>query len=46
MPATRGAPETVAEEPEGIWNNPTTTIPAPQEEAAERRSWWRRMFGG
>ncbi len=36
-------PETVAEEPEGM-DNPTT-IPAPQE-AAERRSWWRRLLDG
>ena len=43
-PESREAPQTAAEEPEGM-DNPTTTIPAPQEEAAERRSWWRRWFG-
>jgi seryl-tRNA synthetase len=37
------APETVAEAPEG---RETPPEPAGREEATERRSWWRRWFGG
>ncbi len=36
-------PETVAEAPEG---RETPPEPAGREEATERRSWWRRWFGG
>jgi DNA-binding transcriptional MerR regulator len=38
-----GAPETATEEPEGEEPRPGTTE---AQEPVERRSWWRRMFGG
>jgi hypothetical protein len=39
----RDAPETVAEEPEGM--DAPITSPASQEAAERRSSWWRRFFG-
>jgi hypothetical protein len=38
-----GSPETVAQEPEGAEHRPDA--PDPQE-GAQRRPWWRRVFGG
>jgi hypothetical protein len=38
-----GDPQAPAEEPEGIEERPFTEE---AQEAPERRSWWRRMFGG
>ncbi len=43
-PETPQAPETVVEAPEGREETPPE--PAGREEATERRSWWRRWFGG
>jgi DNA-binding Lrp family transcriptional regulator len=42
--ATGGA-ETVEEEPERSTSTPRPDAPGPQEGAAERRPWWRRLFG-
>ncbi len=39
----REAPQTDAEEPEGAEPLPATEA---AQEAVERRSWWRRWFGG
>jgi hypothetical protein len=39
-----GWPSEAAEEPERSTPRPAT--PGPQESAGERRSWWRRVFGG
>ena len=40
---TPGGPETAAEEPERA---ETPADPGGSQEATERRSWWRRVFGG
>jgi hypothetical protein len=42
---TTEAPETVEEEPERSTSTPRPDAPGPQEGAAERRPWWRRLFG-
>jgi hypothetical protein len=45
-PEPREAPETATEEPDrGAEEEPQSSTGEPQE-TAERRSWWRRMFGG
>jgi hypothetical protein len=41
---TPGGPQTAAESPEGTTDTPADVAGA--QEATERRSWWRRWFGG